>query len=168
MRLFSGLLATLLAAGVLSVLGWGLAHTAKPPVLRVGAAAPDLTVELLDGSSTHIVALRGKPLVVNFWATWCADCRRESGALRDAARATPGVRFLGVLYQDTASAARTYQSGADAYPYPIGWSDGAGSAFGVQANPETFFIDAAGVVRAIALGPMTQQQLATDLQKAAT
>jgi len=168
LRLFSGVIATLLAAGLLSVLGWGLAHTAKPPALHVGAAAPDLTVELLDGGSTHLAALRGEPLVVNFWATWCADCRRESAALREAAQTSPNVRFLGVLYQDTAGAARSYQAGADAYPYAIGWSDGAGSVFGVQANPETFFIDAGGVVRAIAIGPMTQEQLALDLRKAAS
>ena len=110
MRVFSGVIATVLAAGLLTVLGWGLTHTAKPNALRVGAAAPDLTVELLDGSSTHVAALRGAPLVVNFWATWCADCTRESATLAAAARSNPGVRFLGVLYQDTAAAGRTYQS----------------------------------------------------------
>ena len=167
MRLFSGLIATVLAVGLLGVLGWGLTHTAKPPALHVGAAAPDLTVELLDGSSTHLGALRGEPLVLNFWATWCADCKREAGTLAAAARDNGQVRFLGVLYQDTPAAARTYQAGANPYPYPIGWSDGAGSAFGVQANPETFFIDARGVVRAIVIGPMTQDQLAADLEKTA-
>jgi cytochrome c biogenesis protein CcmG/thiol:disulfide interchange protein DsbE len=160
-------LATLLAAALLSVLGWGLTHAPKPAAVRLGGAAPDITVELLDGSSTHLAALRGEPLVVNFWATWCADCAREAGALTAAARAHEDIRFLGVLYQDTASAGRSYQSGANAYPYPIGWSDGAGTAFGVQANPETFFIDARGVVRAIAIGPLTQQQLAADLGKVA-
>jgi cytochrome c biogenesis protein CcmG, thiol:disulfide interchange protein DsbE len=164
-RLFSGVLATVLAAGLLSVLGWGLTHTARPPSLRVGAAAPDITLELLDGRSTHLAALRGEALVLNFWATWCADCRREAGVLAQAAHDDAGVRFLGVLYQDTPSAARSYQAGAS--PYPIGWSDGAGSAFGVQANPETFFIDARGIVRAIAIGPLTQQQLADGVAKAA-
>ena len=167
MRLFSGVLATVLAAGLLSVLGWGLTHAPRAATPRVGGAAPDITVELLDGSSTHVAAFRGQPLVVNFWATWCADCKREAGALTAAAQSHGGVRFLGVLYQDTASAARTYQAGANAYPYPVGWSDGAGAAFGVQANPETFFIDARGTVRAIAVGPLTQQQLNDDLAKAA-
>lgn len=166
MRLFSGALATLLAAGLLSVLGWGLTHTARPPALRVGSPAPNLTVELLDGGATDIAAYRGEPLVVNFWATWCADCRREAGTLSEAAHLHAGVRFLGVLYQDAPSAARQYQSGAAPYPYPIGWSDGSGTAFGVQANPETFFIDARGVVRAIAVGPLTPQQLDDGLAKA--
>jgi cytochrome c biogenesis protein CcmG/thiol:disulfide interchange protein DsbE len=166
LRLFSGVIAMLLAAGLLSVLGWGLTHTARPRPVRVGAAAPDLTLELLDGSSTDLAALRGRPLVVNFWATWCADCRRESATLIHAAQADPGVRFLGVLYQDTPAAARSYQAGSDPYPYAIGWSEGAGTAFGVQADPETFFLDARGVVRAIAIGPLTQQQLAADLARA--
>jgi cytochrome c biogenesis protein CcmG, thiol:disulfide interchange protein DsbE len=165
LRLFSGVLATVLAAGLLSVLGWGLTHAPRPATPHIGGAAPDVTVELLDGSSTHVAALRGAPLVVNFWATWCADCTREAAALRAAAKAHPEVRFLGVLYQDTASAGRSYQAGPGAYPYSVGWSDGAGAAFGVQANPETFFIDARGTVRAVAIGPLTQQQLADDLDK---
>ena len=155
----------MLAAGLLSVLGWGLTHAPRAVTPRVGGAAPDITVELLDGSSTHVAAFRGAPLVVNFWATWCADCKREAGVLTAAARSHGDVRFLGVLYQDTATAARSYQAGESAYPYPVGWSDGAGAAFGVQANPETFVIDARGTVRAIAIGPMTRQQLDDDLAR---
>ena len=167
MRLFSGALASGLTIALLSVLGWGLAHTARPPAVRVGAVAPDLTVELLDGTSTSLSSLRGQPLVLNFWATWCADCKREAAALAESARSHGGVHFLGVLYQDTPAAGHDYQAGPDAYPYPVGWSDGSGSAFGVQANPETFFLDARGVVRAIAVGPLTPQQLAADLERAA-
>jgi len=166
MRLFSAVGATILAAGLLSVLGWGLSHPSSASTVRVGASAPAMTLELLDGSSLSLAAYHGRPVVVNFWATWCADCRKEAPALTSTARARQDVAFLGVLYQDDPGAARSYQAGATAYPYPVGWSDGSGKAFGVQANPETFFIDPRGVVRAIAIGPLTQAQLNADLGKA--
>jgi cytochrome c biogenesis protein CcmG/thiol:disulfide interchange protein DsbE len=167
MRLFAGGGAATLAVAVLGVLGWGLAHPALPAGARTGAAAPNVTVELLDGSSLTLDAYRGSPVVVNFWATWCADCRREAAALSDAARSHPDVRFLGLLYQDTAGAAREYQATGAAYPYPVGYSDVAGKAFAVEGNPETYFLDRQGVVRAIAIGPVTAAALERDLQAAA-
>ncbi|HEX6489565.1 MAG TPA: redoxin domain-containing protein [Candidatus Dormibacteraeota bacterium] len=163
MKLFAALGATLVAAAVLGVLGWGLAHPPAAPVARIGSAAPSVTFELLDGGSVSLAAYRGRPVVVNFWATWCADCKKEAPALAAAAGTRPDVAFLGLLYQDSLSAARAYASVAGPYAYPIGYSEDAGTAFGVQSNPETYFLDARGVVRAIAIGPMTQGQLATDL-----
>lgn len=160
--------AVALAVAVLGVLGWGLAHPAVQAGARTGAAAPDVTVQLLDGSALTLDAYRGRPVVVNFWATWCADCRREAPALAAAARAHPEARFLGLVYQDTPSAARAYQSGTGAYPYPVGYSDLAGKAFGVQGNPETFFLDARGVVRAVAIGAVDGATLSRDLALAET
>ena len=166
MRLIGASGAVALVVALLGVLGWGLAHPAAQAGATTGSAAPDITVELLDGSSLTLAAYHGSPVVVNFWATWCADCKREAPALAAAARANPGVRFLGVVYQDTPSAARSYQASSAAYPYPIGFSDMAGKSFGVEANPETFFVDARGVVRAVAIGPLTAGALAHDLQVA--
>jgi cytochrome c biogenesis protein CcmG/thiol:disulfide interchange protein DsbE len=158
--------ATGLAAAVLGVLGWGLLHPAVQAGARSGAAAPNVTVELLDGSSLTLASYRGSPVVVNFWATWCADCKREAGVLAAAAREHPEARFLGLVYEDTPSAARAYQATPAAYPYPVGYSDVAGRSFAVEGNPETYFIDARGVVRAIALGPLTASALERDLQAA--
>lgn len=166
MRLFAAGGASLLAAVVLAVLAWGLLHPAVQAGARAGAAAPDVTVELLDGSSLTLASYRGSPVVVNFWASWCADCKREAGVLSAAARAHPEARFLGLVYQDTPSAARAYQATAAAYPYPVGYSDVAGRSFGVEGNPETYFIDARGVVRAIAVGPLTAASFERDLQAA--
>ena len=166
MRLLAAAGAALLAAAVLGVLGWGLRHPAVAAGARAGAAAPDVTVQLLDGSALTLDSYRGSPVVVNFWATWCADCKREAAVLAAGARSHPEARFLGLIYQDTPSAARAYQAGSGAYPYPVGYSDIAGKSFGVEGNPETYFVDARGVVRAIAVGPLSATDLEHDLEAA--
>lgn len=176
MRLFAALSAAVLAAGLLGVLGWGLAR-AQTQGVRVGSPAPDLTVALLDGSPLSLSAYRGHPAVVNFWATWCADCTKEAPALSAAAKAHAGVRFLGVLYKDNPEAARAYQASSLGYPYAVGYAPAGSDRFGVSGNivnlgqfaigalPETVFLDARGIVRVIEIGPLTRAQLNADLAK---
>src|SRR5206468_8370062 len=99
-----------LAAVLLASLGWGLAHPAeRAPASVVGQRAPDLTISTLDGASVSLSELRGRPVVLNFWASWCPPCKEEDPALKAAAEsAAQRIRFLGVNIQDTDSGARTY------------------------------------------------------------
>jgi cytochrome c biogenesis protein CcmG, thiol:disulfide interchange protein DsbE len=149
----AGLAAVLLIAA----LAWGLAHPAgAPPGSVLGRPAPDLAVEGLDGGQqVRLSELRGHPVVLNFWASWCAPCRQEEGALKAAAQRWEGtVAFLGVDIQDSAQAARAYQAEVR-YPYPVGQPPGGvPAAYGVTAPPETFFIDSQGIVVARFLGPL--------------
>lgn len=147
-----GVAAAILIAG----LGWGLAHPAGRQTEAVlGRPAPDIAVRSLDGGEVSLSALRGRPVVLNFWASWCVSCRQEEGALKAAAeRWTGTVAFIGVDIQDSPGAARAYLTAAG-YPYPVGPPvAGVPAAYGVKAPPETFFIDGRGVVAARFLGPL--------------
>jgi len=158
--------AGVVAALVLAAAGWGMLHPAgNPPSSLVGKPAPDLVVQAFDGSTVRLSDLRGTPVVLNFWASWCSTCRQEDGALQSAARAHAGqVQFLGVTFKDSEDAARAYAV-AEPHPYPLGSARGGVPAgFAVAGPPETYFIDAHGNVAARFLGPLDEQSLALYLQ----
>ena len=154
------------AAVLLAALAWGLGHPAGAPSGSVlGRPAPDLAVQSLDGTRVSLAGLRGRPVVMNVWASWCAPCRQEEGPLRAAAERWGGqVAFLGVDFRDTPEAARAAQERAR-YPYPVGPAEGGiPAAYGVTAPPQTFFIDRRGVVAARFLGPLDADMIERYLQ----
>ena len=130
--------------------------------------APDVRLlELSGGGSVQMSSLRGRPAVVNFWATWCIPCIQEHASLTAGARANPDVSFLGVVYEDTAENARGFlASRGSAYPsYPD--DDGKGAiAFGVYGVPETFFIDSKGTIVEKFVGPLDGDTLRQKLAMA--
>jgi cytochrome c biogenesis protein CcmG/thiol:disulfide interchange protein DsbE len=156
------------ASLLLAALGWGLLHPATIPTSSVvGQAAPDLTLRAIEGPSVRLSDFRGRAVVLNFWASWCAPCRQEQRALEDSALRWQGrVQFLGVDFEDDPAAAAGYQRQAR-YPYPVGPAQrGIPAAYAVSAPPETFFVDARGVVVARFLGPLDEPAIARYLQLA--
>jgi cytochrome c biogenesis protein CcmG, thiol:disulfide interchange protein DsbE len=153
------------AAILLTAMAWGLAHPASAPDAVLGRPAPDLVVQGLDGGQASLSGLRGRPVVLNFWASWCAPCRQEEVPLKAAAQRWEGrVAFLGVDFHDSLDAARAAQARAR-YPYPVGpAASGIPAAYGVTAPPETFFIDGGGVVVARFLGPLDTDVISRYLQ----
>jgi cytochrome c biogenesis protein CcmG/thiol:disulfide interchange protein DsbE len=106
--------------------------------------APDFTLGLFDGSTFHLQdALQtGKPVVVNFWASWCGPCADEAPALEDAARRNAGaITFVGVNVEDLDSDAQAFLR-----QYGISYPNGSGNAgpisiqYGMRGVPETYFI----------------------------
>jgi cytochrome c biogenesis protein CcmG/thiol:disulfide interchange protein DsbE len=158
------------AVVLLTAMGWGLAHPASaPPDAVLGKPAPDVVIQGLDGGQASIAGLRGQPVVLNFWASWCAPCRQEEGTLKSAAQRWEGrVAFLGVDFRDSADAARATQERVH-YPYPVGpAADGVPAAYGVTAPPETFFLDARGLVVARFVGPLDTDLIERYLQLVVT
>lgn len=122
--------------------------------------APDVAVRYLDSEDTfRLASLEGDIVVLNFWASWCGNCRVEHAALNAAAAAyaEAGVSFVGIAYQDAERASLAFLDDLGrGSPYTYGIDQGSRVAveFGILGLPETFFIDADGVVRAKVSGPV--------------
>jgi cytochrome c biogenesis protein CcmG/thiol:disulfide interchange protein DsbE len=125
-----------MGVGILaSVLGWNLTHQTPPP--KVGAPAPLFSLPRLDGAGDlSLASLRGKTVVLNFFASWCAPCKREAPDLESFWKRyrSDGLVVLGVDSGDTKSDARRFLS-AHGVTYPIVFDPGQTLAFGSYALP---------------------------------
>ena len=130
--------------------------------------APDVLLQHLDGGPPlQMSSLKGRPAVVNFWATWCVPCVAEHQALTRGASANPDVAVLGVVYEDTSPNAQAFlKQRGSAYPAYVDESGKAAIAFGVYGVPETFFIDAKGTIVDKHVGPLDDDLLVAKLAEA--
>lgn len=154
-------------AMVAAVLASGLRHdpsvTASP---LVGRTAPDFTLPGLDGPPMHLNDLRGQVVVVNFWASWCAECHTEQPALNavwDQFRDS-GVVMVGVDFQDNDADAREYRATSGSqYPVVVDSDSRTALAFGVRGVPETFVVDQTGRIVDRVVGAVDASTLAGTL-----
>ncbi|ADV66800.1 TlpA family protein disulfide reductase [Deinococcus maricopensis] len=134
----------------------------------VGKAAPNFTLKDLNGNTVTLASLRGRPVLLNFWASWCPPCRNEAPLLSDVARQqrAQGLAIVGVIYaDDNVSALRDF-IGEYNLAYPNVRDPGSRIAidYGVAAVPETFFIDKTGVIRAHVRQEVTRDVLTRQLK----
>ena len=134
-------------------------ESAPPPLLKNGTVAPPFTLPALDGGApVTLAAFRGTPVMVNFFASWCPDCRQELAAVAAVAKANSGrVAVVGVDANETSDAAAERLLAAAHATYPVAEDATArvSSAYLVQALPVTYFLNAQGQVIGAALGPQT-------------
>ena len=129
----------------------------------IGLPAPEIKGTALDGSSVDLASLRGKPVVVNFWASWCVPCRAEFPVIRDAAsvHGKDGLVIIGVLFKDDEASAKAFiQSFGATWPTLPDADGSLATAYRVVAPPQSYFIDAKGVLRGIQIGEMQAEDFA--------
>jgi cytochrome c biogenesis protein CcmG, thiol:disulfide interchange protein DsbE len=134
-----------------------------PPVLQSGALAPAFSLPALQGESpVSLAAFRGKPVIVNFFASWCRDCRAELAAVARVARATDGhLTVVGVDSNETSAATAKQLLAAAGATFPVASDAQAkvASQYLVQALPVSYFLDGSGRVVGAALGPQSVTSL---------
>lgn len=158
------------AAPVIGLFAWGLTRDPNSiPSPLPGREAPVFTLQVFApgqgdllrpvGDSVRLADLRGKVVVLNFWASWCLACRDEHSALSDVAQSYAGqpVQFLGVLYNDVPDKGTAWIAQMGGQSYPSVDDPGARVAidYGLYGVPETFFLDANGRVAYKHTGPVT-------------
>ena len=124
---------------------------------QVGRPAPPFTLERLDGGRLSLAEMRGRPIVLNFWASWCLPCREEAPMLAKLAadHAAQRLAVVGVVYQDSAANATDFMRRYGlSFPGLLDPSGRTALDYGVLGLPVTIFIDAGGVIRARQLGPL--------------
>jgi cytochrome c biogenesis protein CcmG/thiol:disulfide interchange protein DsbE len=134
-----------------------------PPTLKPGTTAPAFSLPALSGGdAVSLAAFRGTPVIVNFFASWCPDCRAELDAMATVARTSAGhVAVIGVDSNESSDAAATQLLTAAHATYPVGLDNSAKVAtrYLINALPVSYFVNAQGQVVGAALGPQTVASL---------
>lgn len=160
-------------------LGWiaftapvgGATTDGKIPAPREGFLAPDFALQNSEGETMRLSDLRGRPVLVNLWASWCAPCKAEMPAMQKVYEAygEQGFTILAVntTFQDTRESALTF-AGEQGLTFPILFDlDGSVSQqYLVRAMPTSFFVDQEGIIRrAVFGGPMPEALLRAEIEK---
>lgn len=146
------------------------AKASKDPEIRYPeqepGPAPDFGFTTFGGENVTLASMRGKPVVLNFWASWCVPCRKEMPAFQQVADATQGkVAFVGLASEDGEADARRFAE-ANGIRYTLGLAPaGLADSMGVFGLPSTFFIDANGMIVEAHFGELSHDELTQRLQK---
>lgn len=167
-----------LVVAVIAFLAFGMKSAATD---RPDDVAPDFQMQFFNGyewedrPTAQLSDFKGRPVVLNFWASWCVECKIEADLLEDTWQAyrDDGVVFLGVAYIDVEPKSLEYLEEYNiTYPNAPDLRSSISSEYDITGVPETFFIDKEGNVVHIQLGPVNKtlltglidQMLATEVQ----
>lgn len=138
------------------------------PGPAVGRAALAFDLRTLDGNSISLQSFHGKPLVINFFASWCDPCREEMPLINELASksAKDGYTVLGIAVEDTRAAVTEFAREAKlVFPIALDLNSRVKRTYRIFGPPATFFIDSQGVIRDIVLGPITAGRMSDAMKK---
>ena len=155
-----------LVLALFAVLAFGLANrssaTGRSGMTRIGKPAPQFAMKLLGGGEFQLSDHEGRPLVINFWASWCPPCRQESPAFERQWRRyrDTGIQFVGVDIQDDISDAEAYvREFGLTFPNGLDPDGKITIDYGVIGLPVTFFVGSSGMVEGRWVGAIPEEKL---------
>ena len=150
-KLLTAILVTILTTGLL-ITG---CTAGSEPIATVGEAAPDFELQNLDGQSISLSNLKGKPVLVNFWATWCSPCVSEMPYIQEIHDewSGSGLMVLAINMGDSPPAVEQFlQEHNLSLPVLLDTKKNVAQRYGIRAIPTTFFIDKDGIVQVKVIG----------------
>ncbi len=131
-----------------------------------GQRFPDFTLETLDGEKLTFSEFVGKPIVLNFWATWCDPCKAEMPLFETIYRQNSGVVVLGVNYNEPAIIIRRFVEEREiTFPILLDADGKIAEKFQVFGFPTTYFVDREGILRGMHVGQLDEGLLSSYLEK---
>lgn len=146
-------------------------QSGPPPNPKEGFTAPDFTLDLLDGGQLTLSELRGHPVVLNLWASWCLPCRSEMPAIEKVYQSNKeaGLIVIGLnlTSQDSESDIRAFaQELALTFPIALDRDGSVRDRFQLLGLPTTYFIDQSGIIRSVVVGgPMSEATIQSNVEE---
>lgn len=156
---------------LVAVLGLALLSPAEEGTAArsVGKEAPQFALSSLDGKTLSLAELKGRPVVINFWASWCGPCREEAPIFHELStkQSQDGLVVVGVLFNENDEARARDFIAEYGLAYPNLRDDGLRTAisYGVTGIPETVFIDRDGIIQHKVSGGIAREQMNEGLGK---
>jgi len=133
----------------------GCSSGAEPPEARVGSQAPDFQLNNLDGQSISLSDLRGKPVFINFWATWCPPCRSEMPYIQEIYEewSGKGLVVLAINIGESPSQVEEFMESQNlSFPVLLDTGKNVAQKYNIRGIPTSFFVDKDGVVQEKIIG----------------
>lgn len=145
-------------------------RTGEAALPRAGFSAPDFTLETMDGAQVTLSELRGKAVVLNFWASWCTPCRIEMPALQAASETMgEGASIIGIntTYQDDVGALDGFLAEYGvSFPIALDTQGSVSQRYAIGGMPTTYFIDPSGTIQDVIVGgPLAEATVLAKIQE---
>jgi thiol-disulfide isomerase/thioredoxin len=140
------------------------AETARVLPPTVGSPVADFSLDTLDGRRVSLAGWKGRPVLINFWATWCPPCREEMPLLEQVAKRYPNLVVAGVNAGESQDLVAPFvDEFGITFPILLDSAEDVTNRYFVHSFPATFFVDADGVLRAQHIGLLTEDVLSRYL-----
>jgi len=150
-----------IATLVLGLLVTGCASESEPSEARVGGVAPDFQLDTLDGQTITLSDLRGKPVLINFWASWCGPCVSEMPYLQEIYKewSGRGIELLAInIGEDSSTVKGFMQKHNLSLPVLLDTQKAVARRYNIAGIPTTFFLDKDGIIQEKIIGAFPNKE----------